>query len=222
MITLSAPRNKNLLKALDEFHEYAVGPATAAQSSRLAAPPGGHLQHFDVYRQHTPRESLATTPRKGSWGETIDKITPGKTIAQQRYILINGPHSTTPTPAPQPYAATSPSLKRITFTSCGYVRLRNHKTLIQDDICDVIEKVPRCLRHRYQILWGIMMHADNDELLGWIAPDMHAQEKGILEHAFGMRMGWEEDDESKFEAREDGQPWGGSGRFSGVVERGGG
>ena len=67
-----------------------------------------------------------------------------------------------------------------------------------------------------------MMHADNDELLGWIAPDMHAQEKGILEHAFGMRMGWEEDDESKFEAREDGQPWGGSGRFSGVVERGGG
>ena len=216
MMTLSPPRNKNFLKALDEFHEYAVGPATPTQVSRLAAPPGGHLQHFDVYRQNTHRESLAVYPRKGSWGEIIDKITPGKTIVQQRYILFNGSH--TP-PTPYPPSNTATSLKRITFTSCGYVRLRNHKTLIQDDICDVVEKVPRCLRHRYQILWGIMMHGDSDELLGWIAPDMPAQEKGILEHAFGMRMGWEEDDESKYEAREDGQPWGGSGRFSGVIEK---
>ena len=215
MILPSPPRNKSILKALDEFHEYAVGPATPTHLSRMAAPPGGHLQHFDIHRQNTIRESLAITPRKGSWGGIIDKITPGLTIGQQRHILFNG-LDTTPTPSPSPNPKTS--LKRINFRSCGYVRLRNHKTLIQDDICDVIEKVPRCLRHRYQILWAIMMHSDNDELLGWIAPDMPAQEKNILEHAFGMRMGWEEDDETKYEAREDGQPFGGSGRFSGVIE----
>ena len=63
------------------------------------------------------------------------------------------------------------------------------------------------------------MNADSEELLGWISPDMPITEKSILEYAFGMRMGWE-DDESRFECREDGQPFGGSGRFSGVLVEG--
>ena len=64
-----------------------------------------------------------------------------------------------------------------------------------------------------------MMKADHDVLLGTIAPAMPQQESDVLQIAFNMRMGWDENDMSKYETREDGQAIGGSGRFSGVVTR---
>lgn len=209
---LGIPQAKNILEVLNEFHGYHTETPTVFNFWRSTAPAGGNIEHPNLYQHPSPRESLSSPPRNGSWGEIIDKITPGQTIAQQRHLIINGPHVAGPKPRE------GRTLKRIEFISCGYVRLPNHRTFIQDDICDIVEKVPRCLRYRYLILSAIMMNADNDTLLGWIAPDMPVAEKAVLRYAFGMRMGWADDDVGKYETREDGQPVGGSGRFSGVVE----
>ena len=64
-----------------------------------------------------------------------------------------------------------------------------------------------------------MMSGEHDPLLGQIAPAMAKRESDTLQFVWGMRMGWEADDMSKYDTREDGQPIGGSGRFSGVVEK---
>lgn len=205
---LGATLSHDLSNSLNTFHAYMQHPGRSVVHAPV--PLGGHLSHWAVKQAGPENDCLEETHRTGSWGEVIDKITPGKTIDQRRAQLngsVQNPKIRRPT-----------SLRRIEFVSCGYVRLR-HFRLVQDTIAEVMRQPPRCLRHRYRVLSKIMMRADYDVLLGTIAPAMPKQESDVLQVAFHMRMGWKKSDLTQYEAREDGQPVGGSGRFSGVVSR---
>lgn len=204
-----ASEPQDILSSLNAFHPYMQFPGRAVVNATV--PRGGHLSHWAAEQLAPDISCLEETHRNGSWGEVIDKITPGKTIDQQRTFSDDS--------AVIPKARKPTSLQRVEFTSCGYVRLTHHRTMAQNTLAEVMSLPPRCLRHRHKVLSKIMMKANHDVLLGTIAPAMPQQESDVLQVAFNMRMGWEENDMSQYEPREDGQPIGGSGRFSGVVER---
>ena len=207
--THGAAPSHDLPNSLNTFHAYMQHPGRSTVNAPV--PLGGHLSHWATKQAGPENECLEESHRIGSWGEVIDKITPGKTIDQRRAQLnhsVDNPKVRKPT-----------SLQRIEFVSCGYVRLLRHYSLIQTTIAEVMRQPPRCLRHRHRVLSKIMMKADHDVLLGTIAPAMPKQESDVLQVAFHMRMGWKKRDLTQYEAREDGQPVGGSGRFSGVVSR---
>jgi len=66
----------------------------------------------------------------------------------------------------------------------------------------------------------VMMHRKEDSFWGQIATDFIEVERTALTTGFPMTLGWDDDDDdSKFDNLEDGQPIGGSGRFSGRVQR---
>lgn len=182
------------------------------------APPGGHVsiqsaQQAEWAKPPSPT-CLIEKPRKGSWAEIINQVTPGSTLNYKKYL-----HGIIEEDRVNPEIRNTGSLLRIEFVSCGYVRLMNHKTFNQDPVCLPMGQPPQCLRRRTADLKNVMM-ASNDLLLGSIAPAMAKHEMDTLQIAWGMRMGWEADDESKFFTREDGQPVGGSGRFSGSIAKG--
>lgn len=152
---------------------------------------------------------MVESRRIGSWGNVIDAITPGPTISLLRYAyqhIHNVPEMRDPG-----------SLERINFISCGYVKLVNMKDFNQSILGDVINSTPQCLRKRANDLMPIMMRNDDDPLLGQIIPTLHDHDLEVLQTAFPMEMGW--DDQRKWDSLEDGQPGGGSGRFSGHVRR---
>lgn len=192
-------------------------PGPLPTTPQPEAPPGGHIGRNDSDAPLEPPSSscLKTAPRDGSWPEVITTITPGHTLDHQRYLhgcLKDEPHDA-------PESRDVGRLRRIEFVSCGYVRLTGLKDLEQDPICLPMRDPPQCLRLRADYLKDVMMGNESDVLLGTIAPAMAKRETDVLQLAWGMRMGWDEDDSSKYENREDGQPIGGSGRFSGVVEK---
>lgn len=159
-----------------------------------------------------PTAWLGRDPRKGSWGEIINTLTPGNTLAYQKYLHGFNPDDGVPAPRQ------CGNLARINFNSCGYVRLTNASdSFRQHDIGAVVSTPPPCLGSRYGDLMDAMMDCDYDHFLGQIVPSLPAPEQAVLTNGFGMQMGWG-DDEAKWESLEDGQPEGGSGRFSGSVE----
>ena len=177
------------------------------------APPGGHLGDPNSNLQLQPTSSsLGNEQRAGSWPGVIDEITPGPTIDYQRYLhnLLED----------CPETRESGSLRRVEFVSCGYTRLRQMRSFNQEAIPNVMTDVPICLMHRQANLNNVMMSARHDPLLGQIVPIIARHESDTLQFAFGMRLGWDDTDMSKYDNREDAQPIGGSGRFSGVVEKG--
>ena len=149
-------------------------------------------------------------PRRiGSWGNVIDTITPGPTIEILRYAyqhLHDVPQLRDPGP-----------LEDISFVSCGYVKLVNMKDFNQAFLGEVSNSPPQCLRKRALDLMPTMMHRNDDPLLGQIIPMLHDHDLEFLQTAFPMDMNWNHVNE--WDNREDGQPAGGSGRFSGQVKR---
>lgn len=187
---------------------------TYLKSRQEKAPAGGHVSGTDAtnpYQQPSPSCLQIKNLRSGSWPEVIDTITPGHTIAHEKYLQGH----THDSPEPRNVG----SLRRVEFISCGYVRLTNFTRLDQEPICQVVSDPPPCLLQRATDLKVVMMSAENDLLLGQIAPAMAKHESDLLQFVWGMQMGWDADNMSKYETREDGQPVGGSGRFSGVVEK---
>ena len=75
----------------------------------------------------------------------------------------------------------------------------------------------RDLQQRKQELWKYAMSSP-DIFLGRIVPHLSEHEEYLLEQGLGMTLGWG-DDPRRLHAPEDGWPNGGTGRFSGVVER---
>ena len=154
-----------------------------------------------------------SNPRFGSWGEVIDSITLGETIAYKKYL-----HAFNHKDEEPPRSRSSGTLTRINFVSCGYVRLINMgDSFRQQDIGEIVSDPPPCLHKRFVELMRVMMACHGDVFLGQIVPSLASNEQELLQNGFGMRLGWG-DDESKWENIEDGQPEGGSGRFSGSVE----
>ena len=147
--------------------------------------------------------------RIGSWGNVIDAITPGPTIQLLRYAyqhLHDVPELRNPGP-----------LERINFFSCGYVKLVNMKDFNQSFLGEVNDNPPHCLRKRAVDLMPIMMHRNDDPLLGDIIPMLHDYEREVLQTAFPMEMNRR--DETNWENYEDGQLGRGCGRFSGHVRK---
>lgn len=211
---LPAPGNINvILRSPTGFFV----PAPLPTTPQPEAPPGGHVGKIDSEAPPEPPSSscLNTVPQDGSWPEVINTITPGHTLDHHRYLHGFFKDELHEAPGSRDVGR----LCRIEFVSCGYVRLTGLKNLQQDPICFPMSKLPQCLRLRAHYLKDVMMEKESDLLLGTIAPAMAKRETDVLQLAWGMRMGWDEDDLSKYENREDGQPVGGSGRFSGVVEK---
>ena len=164
----------------------------------------------DPNAQKIPNHWLVTGGRKGSWRDVIDKITPGPTIDLLRYAYQHIESA--------PEMRTGP-LERIDFVSCGYVRLPNQAGLDQDGIGEVIIRPTiATLEKRAMDLIPVMMHRNTDLLLGQIVPSLAQEELAIFRDCFPMTIGWG-DDNTKYHNHEDGQPTGGSGRFSGRVEK---
>ena len=149
-------------------------------------------------------------PRRiGSWGNVINAITPGPTIELLRYAyqhLHDVPEMRDPGP-----------LERINFISCGYVKLVNMKDFNQTFLGEVNNNPPHCLRKRALDLMPIMMHRNDDPLLGQIITMLHEHELEVLQTAFPMELNW--NDVTAWDNLDDGQPIGGSGRFSGHVQK---
>ena len=149
-------------------------------------------------------------PRRiGSWGNVIDAITPGPTVTLLRYAYQHL-HDILEMRDPGP-------LERINFVSCGYVKLVNMKDFDQSFLGEVSNNPPQCLRKRALDLMPIMMNRNDDLLLGQIIPKLHGHDLEVLQTAFPMDLNRNE--WTEWDNYEDGQPIGGSGRFSGNVKR---
>ena len=152
---------------------------------------------------------MVESRRIGSWSDVIDTITPGPTVNLLRYAyqhLHDLPEMRDPGP-----------LERINFVSCGYVKLVNMKDFSQSFLGEVNNNPPQCLRKRAIELMPTMMHRNDDPLLGQIIPTLHDHELEALRTAFLMETNPR--NENSWENLEDGQPIGGSGRFSGHVKK---
>ena len=184
------------------IHNNAVLAGMIAANAGVPNPP-------PVQANPNPRPTVAfswfnTAPDRYTWAEVIDAITPGATIAQQRFA--------------QGFEDEEPnlpvnSLLHLAFDSCGYVRLP-----FQDLEPDVLA-APRLnfdFVIRQKCLKRHMMQS-NDQFLGCIVPTIEQNDEDILTNAFHMRLGWESDPR-RYHSCEDGQPEGGTGRFSGVIE----
>ena len=164
----------------------------------------------DPDARRSPNHWLVAGGRKGSWRDVIDKITPGPTIDLLRYAYQHTDVA--------PKLRTS-LLERINFVSCGYVRLPNQQGLDQDGIGEVIVRPSiASLEKRALDLIPVMMHRNTDLLLGQIVPSLAQEELAIFRDCFPMTIGWGGDN-TKYHNHEDGQPTGGTGRFSGRVEK---
>ena len=149
-------------------------------------------------------------PRRiGSWGNVIDAITPGPTVELLRYAYQHI-HEV-------PRMRDSGPLERINLVSCGYVKLVNMKDFNQAILGEVSNNPPHCLRKRALDLMPIMMHRNDDPLLGQIIPMLQDHELEVLQTAFPMEMSWSR--MTDWDNREDGQPTSGSGRFSGYLKK---
>lgn len=155
-----------------------------------------------------PPEWLTIEPRKGSWPDIINTITPGQTLDEMRFL--SGLEEEAPVPKP------SGSLSRVEFISCGYIHLSEMVSFDQRSLMTPEFNTVKCLDRRVEDLSDVMM-APNDVFLGQIVTFIEFKELIVLMKVWGMTHGWS-DDGAKWETREDGQPAGGSGRFSGSLE----
>ncbi|KAL8927240.1 MAG: hypothetical protein Q9208_002416 [Pyrenodesmia sp. 3 TL-2023] len=159
---------------------------------------------------------LRADPTPGCWCDIINTITPGHGIDHMRILYGRNDIE-------QPDLPFQTSLQKITFNSCGYVRLPNisHASLDQSSVPDTMHgSPPACLRKRTERLQKVMMQAPEDILLGTIVPALMDEEEGCLSAVWGMEMGWGKDKEKeKWNTREDGAGEGGLGRFRGCVKR---
>ena len=188
--------------------------------------PTGLSRHFNdpklgnlwTIRANTPdpnigssdKHWLVTAGRIGSWRNVIDCITPGPTVDLLRYAYHHADVA--------PKRRNSP-LERINFRSCGYVKLPVQEGLGQDVLGQVtIRPDIACLEKRAMDLIPVMMHRNSDLLLGQIVPSLSEEELEVFKDCFPMTVGWG-DDATKYFNHEDGQPTGGTGRFSGHVEK---
>ena len=152
-----------------------------------------------------------TAGRIGSWPNVIDAVSPGPSLDFIRYAFH---YREDPPPKRNPGA-----LELIKFSSCGYVKLQVIPQILnQTCLPDLCNDVPECLQERYSALTNVMM-APHDELLGQIVPSLPELDTNTFQTGFPMKLGWGKRDQRRFYNLEDGQPKGGSGRFTGSVGR---
>ena len=170
-------------------------------------------QPFRVpHTEPTPPDDLWTNPEwlrvgipRGTWAYVLERVSPGPSIAQTRHIRDAGPEP----------RARNPSLpRRMFFESCGYVKLP----------FQVFSPPYLFIKYRhYPDSTGYFsetaqhMLSTRDDFLGEVIPKIHPKEEKLLRYVFGMEFGWRS--AKQFEPREDQRTFGGTGRFTGVLDR---
>jgi hypothetical protein len=188
-----------------------VGPLTTATDSLEPL-------HPPILWLH---ESL---PTSHCWAATIDRITPGATFMDLKHDagLIGDPYMN-----PRPRPSFRGFVSHLHFESCGYVRVSgvSVQEFNQNDlVCANSDPMDAGLKIRAAALAekGVMLSEKNPNtgtdwpLLGKLTQCIHPVEKRVLEQAWGMKFGWD-DDLERWAAVEDGCFEGGTGRFSGAI-----
>lgn len=170
---------------------------------------GNFFQQFNPAGMESGAGWLTNPKRVGSWANVLDAITPGPTFDLIRYAFQY--RDTPPVPKCSP-------LERIELASCGHVCLLNHREFTQLALPSVSCDIPAPLRKRAMDLMYVMMHCQDDQLLGRIITGIQVAEEEAISKGFQMAFGWE-DETKAMENSEDGQPKGGSGRFTGTLEQ---
>lgn len=166
------------------------------------------------HTEPAPPEDLWTNPEwlrvnvpRGTWAYALERISPGASIAQTRHIRDAGPE-----PRPR-----NPSLpRRMFFESCGYVKLPFQvftPPYLFTEYRHYLHNTGYFSENSHHML------STRDDFLGEIIPKVHPKEEKLLRYVFGMEFGWR--GAKQFEPREDQRTFGGTGRFTGILERAG-
>lgn len=151
---------------------------------------------------------LQGKPREGSWMDVIDQISPGTNLSD-----FDSPHSKA-----NPNRITA--LDSVSFVSCGYAKL-SHLNVDQSTI-EAQTGVAGSLCHavfakRHTALSAMMMSSKWAHL-GDIVQEVDTTELAVLDAAWNLRAGWDDADAARA-VEFDGLLPGGTGRFSGKVQR---
>ncbi|KAK0124515.1 hypothetical protein ONS95_009464 [Cadophora gregata] len=149
-------------------------------------------------------------PRAGSWVEIINSLTPGQTLEDIRYAREIGP---------EPRPRVRSKLTRLSFTSCGYVRipLDFDQTALEPMIAPPPHPAP--ITKRITELDPHMMKPLDAFTLGAIINHIDPAEAAALENAWDMTVGWRlSRPELMSDAVLDGFMSAGLGRFDGTIE----
>lgn len=158
-----------------------------------------------------PGAHWTASHRVGSWPLVINMISPGLTFSDYAPGLQLQQEQRSPRPT---------ALVSIEFVSCGYARLSNNITFDQLVVeAGVLTGPPAStwFRLRQSALKPAMMET-RDHYFGQIIQYMPPRELYALQLAWGLTEGWEEGERAE-EAEYDGFLRGGTGRFSGTVEK---
>jgi len=148
-------------------------------------------------------------PRLGSWVDIIDGLNLDRTLAHIRYERNTGP---------EPQVCTSTHLRKLEFTSCGYVRLPMDfdQSMLEGIIGHNLQHAN--LTKRINDIDPHMMKS-LDNYLGVIINYIPAVEVAALENAWNFDMGWRVSQPELFaDAVLDGNNNPGGGRFNGLIE----
>lgn len=180
--------------------------ATASDDSSSPSPTTAEPPHSDPLL-------WTSDTSEGSWMEYIDRFTPGKTLDQQRYEA-----GYTPYYQPTLSSAKRDRLDEMHFYTCGYARVLI-RALDRPLSGPPTQGLSNRLKKRQKLIAPEMTkHVDRH--LGYIISNLRYGEMEGLVEAFGMVEGWPSNClENKFECVADGQPVGGTGRFTGILKR---
>ncbi|KAK5138526.1 hypothetical protein LTR08_000114 [Meristemomyces frigidus] len=151
--------------------------------------------------------------REGSWPEMLNALSPGPTYID--YLQPPAPWDEQPPPRP------TTELKTIEFKSCGYAKLLRHAPFDQHaldaDWQQGAQGPSQWFRTRHASLKPSMLET-RDRYLAQIVQNMPWRELNALQLAWGLTTGWA-DRERAEDVEWDGLLPGGTGRFSGVVQK---
>jgi hypothetical protein len=207
-----------LQQQMQQLQQMLAAPPAPANPGPLGAPPLGALNanmngNTNANNNQTPNWTVGH--REGSWPELINTISPGSVFDD---------HLPPPPPwEPQPPARPVTTLQSIEFRSCGYARLLHSTTfdqlVLETAGLPIGPTMSNWFRMRQAALKPAMLET-RDRLIGQIVQFMPQRELDALQMAWSLREGWE--DRAKAEEVEyDGYAPGGTGRFTGVIQRGG-
>lgn len=189
----------------------ALGPLNVPPPLPANVPAAQNGQNFAAQQNQADPSHWTQGHREGSWAEMLDKLSPG---------AIFSDFLPQPQPWDEPLPARAPTnLQAIELRSCGYVKLVNNTTIDQLAIEAGSEHhLSPWFRGRQAALLPAMM-TTNDRYIGRIVQHMSEHELNALQYAWGLGQGWA--DRAKAEEVEyDGLLPGGTGRFSGKIEKG--
>ncbi|KAF8848749.1 hypothetical protein BDZ45DRAFT_605445 [Acephala macrosclerotiorum] len=178
-----------------------MGAMNGQVQAAVAPPPAAPVVNADL--------NWFEPPRSGSWADVIDHLTPGSNLEAIRYSRDIGPE-------PEPRPATN--LSKLSFTSCGYVRVPLD---FDQTILDPPQAAPQQagnVAKRMNDIDGFMMKPQ-DPLLAVIVNHISQAEAATLQNAWSMETCWrDKHPELLADAQLDGAMNAGYGRFQGSIE----